>query len=318
MDVSLHVTTQKGHTGDHTGMGKSSINGRTGISINTVTLTPNSTPTLFPTLVSATLKRVSLSKATLSSATFSGANLIGANLSDAFLRDADLIGANLVDADLSGAYLWETVFGDVDLSTVKGLEMMQHRGPSTIGIDTIYLSQDKIPEVFLKGAGVSDSFIDYMRSLVAKPIDYYSCFINYSSKDQAFAERLYADLQSNHVRCWFAPEDMKIGDEIRVRIDESIRVYDKLLLVLSEHSVESSWVEDEVEAALEKERLARERGERRMVLFPIQLDESMKIVTSGWPAKIRRARHIGDFTQWKQHDEYQKAFARLLRDLQAQ
>ena len=133
-----------------------------------------------------------------------------------------------------------------------------------------------------------------------------------------FAKRLYADLQSNHVRCWFAPEDMKIGDEIRLRIDESIRVYDKLLIVLSEHSVESIWVEDEVEAALEKERVARERGERRTVLFPIQLDESIKSVTSGWPAKIRRMRHIGDFRLWKDHDEYQKVFDRLLRDLKAQ
>jgi hypothetical protein len=27
------------------------------------------------------------------------------------------------------------------------------------------------------------------------------------------------------------------------------------------------------------------------------------------------ARHIGDFTRWKEHDEYQKSFARVLRDL---
>src|SRR5205807_3279483 len=38
----------------------------------------------------------------------------------------------------------------------------------------------------------------------------------------------YADLQANNVRCWYAPEDLKIGDKFRVRIDESIRLYDKL------------------------------------------------------------------------------------------
>ena len=38
---------------------------------------------------------------------------------------------------------------------------------------------------------------------------------------------------------------MKIGDRIRPRIDETIRVYDKLLLVLSKASVESQWVEQE-------------------------------------------------------------------------
>ena len=72
-------------------------------------------------------------------------------------------------------------------------------------------------------------------------------------EDQAFAERLYADLQSKGIRCWFAPEDMKIGDRMRDRIDQSIRLYDKLLLILSEQSVISEWVEDEVEAALEKQ-----------------------------------------------------------------
>jgi hypothetical protein len=31
----------------------------------------------------------------------------------------------------------------------------------------------------------------------------------------------------------------------------------------------------------------------------------------------RRMRHIGDFRKWKEHDEYQKAFERLMRDLKA-
>src|SRR5436189_5614353 len=98
-------------------------------------------------------------------------------------------------------------------------------------------------------------FITYIRSLAGKAIEYYSCFISYSSKDEAFAKRLYADLQSNNVRCWFAPHDLKIGDRYRDRIDESIRLYDKLLLILSKHAVTSSWVEQEVETALEKERI---------------------------------------------------------------
>ena len=49
----------------------------------------------------------------------------------------------------------------------------------------------------------------------------------------------HADLQNKGVRCWFASEDMKIGDRLRPRLDETIRVYDKLLLVLSKASVAS-------------------------------------------------------------------------------
>ena len=228
------------------------------------------------------------------------------------LREADLTGTRLNRTDLSRAILGRTTFGDVDLREVKGLETLWHLGPSTIGIDTIYRSQGHIPEIFLRQAGVPDSSIEYMRSLIIKPIDYYTCFISYSSKDQSFAERLHADLQNVGVHCWFATEDMKIGDKMRVRIDESIRMYDKLLLVLSEHSVSSHWVEQEVETALAKER----EGQPHM-LFPIRLDETVMQMTGGWPALIRNTRHIGDFTRWKQHDDYQQALERLLHNLQA-
>jgi hypothetical protein len=179
-----------------------------------------------------------------------------------------------------------------------------------VGIETIYRSKGELPEIFLRGVGFSDTFITYIRSLVGKPIEFYSCFISYSSKDDDFAQRLYADLQSKGVRCWFAPEDLKIGDRFRDRIEESIRVFDKLLIVLSANSIDSGWVQTEVEAAFE-----RERREKRLVLFPIRLDDAVIETGKAWAADLRRTRYIGDFTLWKDHDNYQKSFARLLRDL---
>jgi TIR domain/Pentapeptide repeats (8 copies) len=275
-------------------------------------------------LKDADLKDADLSRADLSRANLHGADLTDAILTGAILTDANFTDANFFGAVLSRAYLSNailtgatvgyTTFGYVDLSALKGLDTVRHIGPSTIGIDAIYHSQGKIPEIFLRNAGVQDTFITNMRALVdsMSPIDFYSCFISYSNRDEKFAERLFADLQSNNVRCWFAPEHMKTGDEIRERIDESIRLYDKLLLVLSEHSVESAWVKKEVETAFEKE-----RQQNRLVLFPIQLDDTVKQTNRAWAADIRRMRHITDFTRWKNHDEYQKAFSRLLRDLKA-
>jgi hypothetical protein len=187
-----------------------------------------------------------------------------------------------------------------------------HRGPSTIGIDTIYRSNGRIPEVFLRGAGVPDTFITFARSLVGHSIEFYSCFISHSSKDKEFAERLHADLQSKGVRCWYAPENLKIGDKFRSRIDESIRDSDKLLLILSQHSITSPWVEDEVEAALECE-----RRENRLVLFPVRLDDAIMQTEVAWAAHLRQKRHIGGFSEWQQHPSYRKAFDRLLRDLAA-
>jgi TIR domain len=150
-----------------------------------------------------------------------------------------------------------------------------------------------------------------MPSLVGKAIKFYSVFISYSTKDQDFAERLHADLQSKGVRCWFAPHDLKIGDRFRDRIDESIRLYDKLLLILSDHSVESRWVETEVETAFEREH----RQPDKTVLFPIRIDDAITQSNRAWAGDIRRTRHIGDFSGWTHHDAYTKAFQRLLRDL---
>jgi len=183
------------------------------------------------------------------------------------------MGANLGLANLSRAYLSEatvayTTFANVDLSLVKGLETIKHLAPSSIGIDTIYLSQGKIPEIFLRGAGVPENFITYMHSLTAKGFDYYSCFISHSSKDYIFAERLYADLQARGVRCWYFPEDAKWGEPVWGEIDRSIKVYDKLVVICSENSLQSGPVNREIERALQ-----REDRESQSVLFPIRLDE---------------------------------------------
>jgi len=41
-------------------------------------------------------------------------------------------------------------------------------------------------------------------------------------------------------------------------------------------------------------------------------------VSKAWAADLRRTRHIVDFSRWKDHDSYQKAFERLLGDLEAE
>ncbi len=259
------------------------------------------------------LGRVDLRDADLGWANLGRAILDGADLKCAVLHRANLNGATLSGANLSQASVGWTEFGGVDLSEVKGLESVRHAGPSTIGIDTNYRSKGRIPEVFLRGCGVPDDFIAYVSSFVAgKAIQFYSCFISYSSKDQTFAERLYADLQAKGVRCWFAREDMKIGDRIWERLDQSIRLHDKLLVILSEHSIGSDWVADEVMTAFEEE-----RKRKKTVLFPVRLDDAVMGSGAAWAGLVRQ-RHIGDFRAWKEHDAYREGFERLMRDLKAE
>ena len=310
-------------------------------------------PDIVPDLVGASFQEVDLQLVDLSyaglrgakfdKANLGGANLKGADINMAYFSEANfhfsnlerarivgtalngakfqltdfsqtwLNGVGLKDSDFTHARFCATAFLGVDLSGARGLESAQHFGPTFVDINTIYYSKGNIPEVFLQKAGIPDNFIEYMSSMTAKAFEYHSCFISYSGKDEKFAERLHSELQNMGVKCWFAPEDMKIGDAIRQRIDLSIQSHDKLLLVLSKNSIKSNWVEDECETAYE-----RESREQKIVLFPVRIDDAVMDTDRAWAAKLRRSRHIGDFTNWKNRAAYQKAFDRLLRDLKAE
>jgi hypothetical protein len=201
------------------------------------------------------------------------------------------------------------VFGNTDLSDVKGLDSCIHWGPSTIDHRTLQRS-GPLPLTFLRGVGLPERLIEYLPSILEQAIQFYSCFISYSSKDQKFADRLHADLQNKGVRCWFAPHDMPIGAKIIDAIDEAIRLRDKVLLILSEHSVASDWVEEEVTRALDEE-----RSRKTTVLFPIRVDDAVLNTNEAWARGQRIQRNIGDFRRWKNHDAYQKVLERVLRDL---
>src|SRR4051794_9686629 len=72
-------------------------------------------------LPKSNLRRVNFHKAHLSGAVLSEANLSEADLSEADLSEANLSRANLRGAKFFGAKCSHTLFGNVDLSDVKGL-----------------------------------------------------------------------------------------------------------------------------------------------------------------------------------------------------
>jgi TIR domain len=222
---------------------------------------------------------------------------------------------------LSKAVLNETVFANLDLKTVVGLDSCEHVGPSVVDNRTLARSAN-LPLAFLRGCGLPDALIGYLPSLLGKGIDFYSCFISYSTQNQDFADRLYADLQSKGVRCWFARHDIQGGKKVHEQIDEAIRVYEKLLLILSPASMNSEWVKTEIAKARK-----REINENRRMLFPISLVgfeairnwECFDADTGKDSAREIREYFIPDFSHWKADtDAYTQAFDRLLRDLKAE
>jgi hypothetical protein len=73
-------------------------------------------------------------------------------------------------------------------------------------------------------------------------------------------------MRDEGLRVWIDEEDLKGGRELHPQIDEAIRVYDKLLLVLSGASMASTWVKTELRRA---RRAEWRDGVRK--LFPIRL-----------------------------------------------
>jgi uncharacterized protein YjbI with pentapeptide repeats len=291
-------------------------------------------------LSGAKLVHANLNQADLSGAVLNGADLRGADLNDADLSDADLSRANLSCAELGGAELWganlsgadlggaelgdavffTTTFADVDLSEAKGLDLARHWGPSTLGLDTLYKSHGRIPDRFLRDAGVPEDVIEHLLPLIrnSPPIQWHSCFISYSTKDEGFARRLHSRMRQANMRVWFAPEDLAGGKKLHEQLFGAIQLQDKLLLVLSAHSIRSEWVMTEIRKAREVE-----KRENRRKLFPIRLVDfdALRAWTcfdadSGKDLSVEvREYFIPDFSCWKEHDAFEAAFKKLQADL---
>lgn len=262
----------------------------------------------------------------------SGANLTGADLTHSNLKSVNLTGAILDGADLSQSLLQWSLLVDVDLSQVKGLEAVRHYGASSIGMDTIEHSHGKIPESFLQGCGLSALEIEYVKlavpGLEAEQVNVIverirqlrlqgggqpgSCFIGFDLQNEEFARQIHADLQQHGIRCWFVPVHRKFGEPLRPTLDRQKRLRDKLIVILSETSIENEWLGEEVEAALQEE-----TDENRLVVVPVRLDDAVMRAQEEWAAHLKRLRPIGDFLQWEDPVQYQRAFQQLLKVLRA-
>jgi uncharacterized protein YjbI with pentapeptide repeats len=287
-------------------------------------------------LAGASLQNANLHMARLSSARLALANLEGASCKGANLARARLYDASLYRTDLSGAdcrntdfrrtrlvrgcahaarfdsavFGW-TIIASVDLSGALGLETVSHTGPTFVDLHTIHFSEGRIPDAFLRGAGTPEHFITYLRTTVERPTDFCSCFISYSDKDCDFAQRLHKDLQARGVRCWLSISDLQPGDKQLDEIYTQIDQRDRVIVIVSENSIASGWVEDEVSRAF-----AVERTRAPGVVLPIRIDDAVMTTKKAWAVKLRDQVNIGDFREWKSPGPYTAELERLIAKLQ--
>lgn len=283
----------------------------------------NDTKVLLTTFSDTNFSGANLSDTQLTGVSFLKGSLERATLANSLIFGAEFSSVDLKDTNFSTAQILESLFSNVNLSTTKGLQTVRHGTPSTIGIDTLYKSAGNIPKEFLRGCGVPDDFITFIPSHfgIQQAIQFYSCFISYSTKDEEFARRLYSRMRDEKLRVWFAPEDIKGGQKLHEQIERAIQLHDRLLIILSEESMQSEWVMSEIRNARKTE-----IEQKRRKLFPIRLADFEAI--KGWKcfdgdsgkdlAVELREYYIPDFSNWKDHDSFEKEFAKLLRDLRAE
>ena len=277
-----------------------------------------------------------------------GADLRGADLKGADLSLADLRGANLSGADLGLAKLRKThlrattfnksilaytVFADVDLSLANGLEMVEHMRPSVIGVDTLYESKGKIPKIFLRRCGLRPweiltarlydltltphqiSELQY-RIFAERTKGYFlsGVFISHSHTDSEFVDKLYECLQKEGANVWLDRHAMVAGS-MQKQVFDGIRMNDIVLLILSESSINSDWVENELEMARRKE-----KEQKRDVLCPVALDDSWKGKVQDMRSDDRHLwrtltkKNILDFSGWRANG-FEEPFRQLIEGI---
>ena len=117
----------------------------------------------------------------------------------------------------------------------------------------------------LQRTGVGESTV---RSAAERRSYVTRLFLCHSSADKAFVRRLRRDVERSGVRCWLDETEMKVGDSIREKIEKGIQESDFLAIVLSAASVESPWLQKELDAAF-----IRQTRERGAFILPVVLEE---------------------------------------------
>ena len=294
------------------------------------------------------LDLATLTNATFNSANFVCASLVGANLSNAGFLFANVMETDLSNAVLRSAYLgaahfdhcnlaatafahaaWDrSTITNVDLSEAHGLDTAKICGPCSIGVDTLVRSKGQIPESFLRGCGFQrwqaiqaktydpgltrDQFTDLQYQVnIARnqgPLFIGGVFISYSHDDTGFVDKMHGRLEKEGAPVWLDRHDMVAGD-LQKQVSRAIRLNDVVLLVLSESSVDSDWVEHELEMARKKE-----KDEGRDVLCPVALDGSWKAKMDDVLWRQVMKKNVLDFSKWKTQ-AFEPAYQKLTAGL---
>jgi hypothetical protein len=138
---------------------------------------------------------------------------------------------------------------------------------------------------------------------VAKPeinVPMSSVFLSHSSKDKSWVRVLAKRLTADGVVVWLDEAELNIGDSLIEKISIAIEEMEYVIAVISKNSINSNWVQKELNLAMTKE-----INGRRVTVLPLLIQQCEL-------PKALRDKLYADFTQ---PDKYELEYSKLLRSL---
>lgn len=130
---------------------------------------------------------------------------------------------------------------------------------------------------------------------------YHGVFLSHTSSDKPFVRKLKEDLESHGVEeIWIDEAEIQIGDSLTKIIEQGLEKTKFICVVLSPESIESNWVQKELEVAMNREITSGE-----VVVLPIII-EPCKLPT------FLSGKLYGDCTT---PEKYDSTLGKLLRRL---
>lgn len=127
-----------------------------------------------------------------------------------------------------------------------------------------------------------------------------SIFLSHNSADKAFVRRLAKDLENQGVRFWLDEAEIKVGESLIEKIRTGIDRVEYVAVVLSPDSVASTWVQREVDVAMNQE-----ISGRHVKVLPIMYRECEL------PGFLLGKK----YADFKNEARYNEAFAELIRSI---
>lgn len=108
-----------------------------------------------------------------------------------------------------------------------------------------------------------------------------SIFLSHSSEDKEIVRELHKIFSSNGIESWIDEAEIKIGDSLLTKITEGIKKADFVAIILSPQSINSPWVEKELEMAMRQEIERRETKVLPLIIEDCEIPEYLKIKKYG-------------------------------------